>query len=207
LIKIAITEAAFEAIAERSRSATSDMRTRSTPRGNADLAGTGRWSTDCARCAGWVSRRGRDLGFTRRCQCGPCDLNRLRNSLGDFGARLCGIVSCPKRERKNGLPTFVEDIKAKAQVRHPRDFAHCTVLVYEARHVFGGGSGDAARSLRWCKKEGNGRRRHVGESSRTPAISAAMRQPTSSSRGSSSGICASGSPTPIGCSRTKFGRC
>src|SRR5580693_10312091 len=78
----------------------------------------------------------RNLGFTRRRQCGPCDLNRFRNSLGDFGARLCGIVSCPKRERENGLPTFVEDIKAKAQVRHPRDFAHCAVLVDEARHVF-----------------------------------------------------------------------
>ena len=83
-----------------------------------------------------VSRRGRDLGFTRRRQCGPCDLNRLRNSLGDFVARLCGIVSC-LNERENGLPTFVEDTKAKAQDQFsPRDFAHCAVLVDEARHVF-----------------------------------------------------------------------
>jgi hypothetical protein len=78
----------------------------------------------------------RNLGFTRRRQCRPCDFNRLRNSLGDFGARLCGVVSCPKRERENGLPTFIEDIKAKAQVRHPRDFAHGAVRVDEARHVF-----------------------------------------------------------------------
>ena len=45
------------------------------------------------------------------------------------------------------------------------------------------------------------------ESSRTPVISAAMKRPASLSRGSSSCICASGSPTPIGCSRTKSGRC
>jgi hypothetical protein len=60
----------------------------------------------------------RNLGFTRRRQRRPCDLNRLRNNLGDFGARLCGVVSCFKRERENGLPTFVQDIKAKAQVRY-----------------------------------------------------------------------------------------
>ena len=41
-----------------------------------------------------------------------------------------------KRERENGLHMFVEDIKAKSEVRYPGDFAHCAVRVDKARHVF-----------------------------------------------------------------------
>jgi hypothetical protein len=134
VIRIAISAEAFEAIARTLPLGSVSFENKTDEEGQR-LIWLDRAVVDRLRSLR-VSRRGRDLGFTRRRQCGPCDLNRLRNSLGDFGARLCGIVSCPKRERENGLPTFVEDIKAKAQVRHPGDFAHCAVLVDEARHVF-----------------------------------------------------------------------
>lgn len=73
------------------------------------------------------------LGFTRRCQCGPCDPNFLCDSLGDFDARLFGVVPPLKHERKDGLRAFIEDIEAIAWVGHPQDIAHPAVLVAEAR--------------------------------------------------------------------------
>jgi hypothetical protein len=59
------------------------------------------------------------LGFTRRCQCGPCDLNGLCDSLFDLDARLFGVVPPLKHERKNGLRTLVEDVEAIARLGIP----------------------------------------------------------------------------------------
>src|SRR3984885_8051159 len=73
------------------------------------------------------------LGFTPRCQCGPCDLNGLCDSLFDLDARLFGVVPPLKHERKNGLRTLVEDVEAIARVGHLHDIAHRAVPVAEAR--------------------------------------------------------------------------
>ena len=135
MVRIAITQAAFDAICGTLPHGSVGYENEANERGE-KLIWLDHAVVSRLRTMRGLGENARKLGFTRRRQCGPCDLNRLRNSLGDFGVRLCGIVSCPKRKRENGLPTFVEDIKAKAQVRHPRDFAHCAVLVDEARHVF-----------------------------------------------------------------------
>ena len=80
---------------------------------------------------GALQRRG--LGFTRRCQCRPSDLDGLCDSLCDLDARLFGVVPPLKHERKNGLRTLVEDVEAIARAGHPHDIAHRAVLVAEAR--------------------------------------------------------------------------
>jgi hypothetical protein len=52
----------------------------------------------------------------------------------DFSGLLgIGFVLPLKRERKNGLRTFVEDVEAIARVGNPHDITHCAVLVDEAR--------------------------------------------------------------------------
>src|ERR1700727_458304 len=72
-----------------------------------------------------------------RCQCGPCDLNSLCDSLCDLNAGLFGVVLPLKPERKNGLRTFVKDVEAISPVGHAHDIAHRAVLVAEARQLFG----------------------------------------------------------------------
>ena len=83
------------------------------------------------RFSALLARRG--LGFTRRRQCGPCDLNGLRHGPCDLDARLFGVVSPLKHERKNGLLTFIEDVEAIAWVGHPCDIADRAVREGEAR--------------------------------------------------------------------------
>jgi hypothetical protein len=77
-----------------------------------------------------------DLGFTRRCQCGPCDLDGLCDSLRDLDPRLFGVVLPFKCERKNGLRTFVEDVEAIARFLFGPDRL---TLEFSIRATRGGG--------------------------------------------------------------------
>jgi len=87
-----------------------------------------------------VRRQRKGLRFTRRCQCGPCDLDGLCDSLCHLDARLFGVVPPLKHERKNRLRTLVEDVEAIARVGHLNDIAHRAVPVAEARQCLSPGS-------------------------------------------------------------------
>ena len=106
-----------------------------------NLFGTVRRGASAGRAArSDVRGQRRGLGFTPRCQCGPCDLDGLCDNLCDLDARLFGVVPPLKHERKNRLRTLVEDVEAIARVGHLHDIAHRAVPEAEARQCLSPGA-------------------------------------------------------------------